>query len=145
MNICFLLQEKQTLPMAMSFKASVTSFRALNAFILFQKGVSLNWKWILKRYIHFLKINETYWFSSCQPNDLIYFLLTLQDKRFCFKHVLFCHHIYIYSYILLYDIYCVEAKSQQNSWKSQSCILLRWPAVWNTTPGVYCTLSPRIQ
>lgn len=113
MNICFLLQEKQTLPMAMSFKASVTSFRALNAFILFQKGVSLNWKWILKRYIHFLKINETYWFSSCPPNDLIYFLLTPQDKRFCFKHVLFCHHIYIYSYILLYDIYCLLCWSKE--------------------------------
>lgn len=46
-------------------------------------------------------INETYWFFSCPPNDLIYFLFTPQDEQFCFKRVLFFHHIYMYSYILL--------------------------------------------
>lgn len=41
--------------MAMSFKASVTSFKALNAFILFQKGVSFKIENELKlyRFIHF--------------------------------------------------------------------------------------------
>lgn len=42
MNICFLSWKKQTLPMSVSFKASITYFGVLNVSILFKQEGCLN-------------------------------------------------------------------------------------------------------